>query len=114
MEGGLAPWFWIFPAITVCLGTWQARCLCVPSIVFTLPLTHTAHTTHTHAPHAPHAQVYRWQEKQEMIRYRKERLLEPTVDLPPHLTYTATCHSPRSMRPNHLTRTTARHATRQG
>lgn len=53
MEGGLAAWFWIFPAITVCLGTWQ---------------------------------VYRWQEKKEMIRYRKERLLEPTVDLPPHLT----------------------------
>ncbi|ELR12476.1 uncharacterized protein ACA1_330400 [Acanthamoeba castellanii str. Neff] len=46
MEGGLAAWFWIFPAIT----------------------------------------VYRWQEKKEMIRYRKERLLEPTVDLPPHLT----------------------------
>jgi hypothetical protein len=34
-------------------------------------------------------QVFRWREKQEMIRYRKERLLEPTVDLPPHLTYVA-------------------------
>jgi hypothetical protein len=90
-----------------------------------LSVHHRTHRTHR-------TQVYRWQEKKEMIRYRKERLLEPTVDLPPHLTYLAICHSPRSVRPNHRTaapphtrttpcdtrvsRTTrdGQHATRQG
>ncbi len=59
----LPGWFYIFPVVTMGLGTWQ---------------------------------IFRRQEKKEMIKYRTERLKAPSQPLPPQPTY---CFPPYTLFP---------------